>query len=203
MNEQSFSEEPGSLWRDQPLAHGISEQALHNRTLKTSSRTRSEILMTLCAALFLLMVMALRFYSISNRLLLLSAVLCAIWIGVTLIRTRGRLFGLQRGNREAGKAEPWATGVEFYRVELENRRKHLANEWLWHGPLVLACIVLVALIAASMVPLTLSRLLTAFPLLAALLLWTIFSVRQRRRQMAEVQRELDEISSLSASAPGR
>jgi hypothetical protein len=198
MNEQPLSGQAGSIWRDQPLMENISIDTLQRQTLSVSMRTRSEILVTLAAAVFLVIVLALRFYAISNRILLLGSALAATWIVVTLIRNRGRLSNSGRTADGTQAAEPWSTGLQFYRAELEGRRKHLASEWLWHGPLILACAVLIGLVAASMVPLTLARLLSVLPLLAALLIWIVFSVRQRRRQIAEIQREIEEISALTA-----
>jgi hypothetical protein len=203
MDEHSFPQEAGALWRDQPLHHStpvvITEEALQRRTDSVSARTRYETIVSLCAAVFFVAVLVLRLQSFSDRTFLLGLALCTVWIAVTLIRARGALFGVQPAAGSA--AERWATGVEFYRAELERRRKHLASSWLWHGPLAIACVLLAILVARNMAASSLARYLSVLPLLVALLFWIVIGIRQRRRQMMEIQRELEEISLLTAASP--
>ena len=55
--------------------------------------------------------------------------------------------GFAAGRHETGRAPTRvaSTGMEYYRRELERRRDHLRNAWVWHGPLLLACFMLIAI----------------------------------------------------------
>jgi hypothetical protein len=86
-----------------------------------------------------------------------------------------------------------AAGAEYYRKELERRRDHLRNPWLWHGPLFLACAVLVAILAAETCR-GYQDLRNVLPLVVLLAVWTGYGVWRRRRQARELQQEIDEMS---------
>ena len=85
-----------------------------------------------------------------------------------------------------------APGIEYYRRELERRRDHLRNGWLWHGPLFLACIMLAVTLTGRKF-LGFDRFGSALPLLAVLFLWTAYSFRRRRLLAKELQREIDDL----------
>ena len=100
--------------------------------------TRSEILMSIGAALLLVAVTALRFLQIANTLEEIGCALVVVWVAVTLYRLRGRIWRREAARPDAAAA----TGADYYRKELERRRDHLRDAWLWDGPLFLACVIL-------------------------------------------------------------
>ena len=183
-------EDPGALWRDQPpekLADDL-ERFANRRARELHSGTRSEILMSIAGALFFVAVMAWRFGSAPDRAQQLGLLAVAAWALISLYRFRRRIWG------EAPPPDALAaTSLEYYRRALEERRNHLRNAWLWHGPLVLACVVFVATLMRRTPP---GRLRNALPFVALLALWTVFAARRRLSQVKELQRELDEIGRM-------
>jgi hypothetical protein len=164
------------------------EHIVNRRTEELHSSTRSEIFMSIGAAVLLVAVMAWRFAPAYDQLQEAGFAAILVWVAISLYRFR---HGFQR--TEAGAADGVAaTGLEFYRKELERRRDHLRNEWLWHGPLVLACVLLVATMWRRN-GLGFDRLASAVPLIVVLVAWTGFGLRRRLLQARDLQREIDEI----------
>ena len=83
-------------------------------------------------------------------------------------------------------------GLAHYRKELERRRDHLRNAWLWHGPLFLACMILITILIGKEYP-AFRGLQRVLPLVLLLAAWTGFGLIRRRRQANELQQEIDEI----------
>jgi hypothetical protein len=193
MPEEKGTNEPGTLWRGQPEEKRPVDQErfMNRRTRELYSGTRTEILVSVGAALFFVAVMALRFAGAENRFLQVGFVVIVGWVLISLYRFRDRIWRKHPSSPDAVAA----TGLEYYRRELERRRDHLRSEWVWHGPLVLACLVFVAIAVGSAFP-GLGRLEGLLPLIALLAAWTLFGVRRRRRQADEIQREIEEINRL-------
>jgi hypothetical protein len=147
---------------------------------------RSEILTAVTATLFFAAVLLWRLGP--RNVAMASLALITVWVLITLLWLLRRF----RASRNDAFA---ASGLEFYRRELEQRRKHLRNAWLWHGPLLLACIAMVGVAIGTGT--AYKRLAQALPLLIALVVWTVFSVRQRRREADAIKRELDELAEAS------
>ena len=68
----------------------------------------------------------------------------------------------------------------------------LRNEWLWHGPLLLACGLLVVVLTGKGA-MVFQPLRNVLPLLALLAVWVGFGIRRRRQQAQSIQREIDEL----------
>jgi hypothetical protein len=190
MSDQHRVNDPGAIWREQPeewCAVNL-EQIVKRRTEELDSSTRSEILMSIGAALLFIGVTAWRLTPYHDRLLQVGYAAAIAWAAITVYRFRRRIW-----RRAAAPADAMAaSGVEYYRRELEQRRDHLRRAWLWHGPLLLACIVLTAILTGE----TFSGyqpLRSVLPLVALLAVWTGFGLMRRRRQAKELQREIDEI----------
>jgi hypothetical protein len=186
-------EEPkdlGAVWRNQSAEKLAVDpgQFANRRTRELYSATRSEILMSIGAALFFVAVMATRFASAQDRLQQLELPAVLIWVVISLYWFRERIF-----RRASPPAAPAAPGLEYYRKELERRRDHLRSEWLWHGPLVLACVIFAATVIGRAYP---GRLRNVLPLVVLLAAWAAFSVRRRRRQATELQREIDDLRAV-------
>jgi hypothetical protein len=179
-----------ALWRDQPdeKLPVTSPEVLTLRSRRLYAITRSEILTALSATLFFAIVLVLRFGF--DKMVAAGLALVTVWGVITLYCLRRRVWSV-RNDAFA------ASGVEFYRCELEQRRKHLMNAWLWHGPLLLACIALAG-VAIGTGTLAYKRLPQVSPLLIALVVWSGFSIRLRRREAKAIKRELDEMAD-----PGR
>jgi hypothetical protein len=194
MSEQSREKDPGMVWRGQPeekLPVNL-HQLVNRRTQELYSSTRSEIIMSVLAALFFIAVLSWRLGPDQHRLQHLGIAVTIVWILASLYRFRDRIWRKDRPGRDALAA----TGVEYYRKELERRRDHLRNEWLWHGPLFLASTILVATILGKVYPGP-ERLLSALPLIILLVGWTAAGMRRRRHQASGLQRDIDEIDRLS------
>lgn len=194
MSEEPRPKDLGAVWRNQPeekLPVNL-EQYTNRRTLELYSSTRSEIMMSIGAALFFVAVMALRFASGENRLQQLGLLAVIAWVLISLYWFRDLIW------RKAPAQDALAaTSLEYYRKELERRRDHLKNAWLWHGPLFLACMIFVATVMGKTVY---GPLRNVLPVLILLALWTGFGVRRRRRQAKELQREINDIALMQRSA---
>jgi uncharacterized BrkB/YihY/UPF0761 family membrane protein len=114
-----------------------------------------------------------------------------LWIAISLFWFRHRIWRSDSSRPEAVAA----TGLEYYRTELNRRRDHLRNEWLWHGPLALASIILIAVLTGSS-NMAFRPLGSILPLILLLVAWIGFSFWRRRLQAQELQREINEMDSL-------
>jgi divalent metal cation (Fe/Co/Zn/Cd) transporter len=186
----SETKDPGAIWRDQPeekLTVNL-EQIVNRRTEELGSSTRSEILMSVGAALLFVGVMAGRFEPIHDGLQEVGLAAVMAWVVISLYWFRRRIWWRDPSRPDAIAA----TGLEYYCKQLEQRRDHLRNAWLWHGPLFLACVILVAILFGNAFPGP-ERLRSVLPLFVLLVVWTGFGLTRRRRQARELQREIDEI----------
>ena len=192
MSDRAGPQDPGALWRDQPEERRTVdlEQILKQRTDELYSSTRSEILMSILAALLFIGVVAWRLGPAHDRLEQVGLAAAILWVIVSLYWFRYRIR-----RRPSRPDAPAAPGLEYYRAELERRRDHLKNEWLWHGPLFLACVTLVAILTGHVFS-GYQPLRNILPLLVLLAVWTAFTVSRRRRQAKELQREIDELAPL-------
>jgi hypothetical protein len=193
MSDQARGKDAGAIWRDQPeeeLAVNM-EQIVNRRTEELSSSTRSEIVMSMGAALLFVGVMVWRFAPAYERLQEVGFAAVIAWVVISLYRFRRRIWGPRPSRPDAAAA----TCLEYYRKELERRRDHLRNPWLWHGPLFLACLILIAILIRGRAFQPLRNIL---PLVVLLAVWTAFGVWRRHRQAKELQREIDEIEPGSA-----
>lgn len=187
MPEEPDAKDFGAMWRDQPeekLAVNL-EQLANRRTQELYASTRSEIMMSIGSALFFVVVMAWRFGS-EDRLQQLGFLAAVVWVLISLYRFRDWIWRRARAQDALAM-----TGLEYYRKELERRRDHLRNAWLWHGPLLLACAIFVATVIDKTAP---GRLRDVVPVFILLAVWTGFGIRRRLRQAKELQREIDDIS---------
>jgi hypothetical protein len=195
MSDRAGAKDPGAIWRNQPeeeIAVNL-EQIVNRRTKELDSSTRSEILMSIGAALLFVAVMALRIVPAHDRFLEGGLAAAAVWAVISLYLFR-RLIWRRDSTRPDATA---ATCLEYYRQELERRRDHLRNAWLWHGPLFLACLTLIAVLTGKSF-LGFDRLRSVLPLVALLAVWTGFGLTRRLRQARELQREIDEIEPRGA-----
>ena len=180
----------GIIWRHQPeeeVAVGL-EQIVNRRTKELDWSTRWEILMSICAALLFVGVVLLRVAPSRDGFLDTVLAAAGVWAILSLYLLRRQIW--RRDSLRADAAA--ATGLEYYRRELERRRDHLKNAWIWHGPLFLACLALIAIMTGKSF-LGFERLRSVTPLLALLAGWTVFGVVLRLRQARELQREIDEL----------
>ncbi len=193
MSDQTGAKDPGAIWRDQPEERRTVdlEQILKLRTEELYSSTRLEILMSIGAALLFIGVMAWRLGPAHDRLEQVGFLAAIVWVIVSLYWFRSRLR--RRRSRPDAAA---AAGLDYYRAELERRRDHLKNEWLWHGPLALACVTLAAILTGH-VFYGYQPLRNVLPLLVLLAVWIGFGFWRRQRQAKELQREIDELAPLA------
>jgi hypothetical protein len=198
MPDRTSGKDPGAIWRNQPQEkiEVRLEKIVNRRTRELKSSSRSESLASIGAALLFVVVMVWRFPPAQNRILELGLAAVVVWIVISLYRFRHRIWPRNPSPLDTVAA----TGLEYYRQELEQRRDHLRNSWLWHGPLSLACIVLIANFAGQAFP-DLARWRNVLPLVVLLVVWIAVGLGLRRRQARELQREIDENEPLGTSEP--
>lgn len=183
---------PEQLWREQPdeTAPVLSPQLQRRRARDLAVSTRSDILGSLAAAMLFVLVLALRM-DVTDLAVQLSLALPVAWTLLTLYRFRARIWP----SLQAQPADEASPSLAFYRVQLEQRRDHLRSAWIWNGPLLLACLTLVAVgFARNPLP-GIERLRTIAPFLLLLAAWVVAGIWRRRRWAAEIQREIDEIAT--------
>ena len=187
-DQRETGRDPGALWRNQPeeSKEVELEQILPSRTRELHSATLSETLVSMGAALFFVAVTIWRVGAVRDGLLWAGVALVLAWMLITVYRSRTRL-----APRRPSPDNAALSSVEYYRRELISRRDHLRNEWVWHGPLFLACVVFGLAIRKGFP--VYQRFWAIMPLLVALALWAVWGSVRRRRQAAELQREIDEI----------
>lgn len=174
--------DPGTIWRTQdaepfPIA---TERFLMGQARELDSAMRSEVLGGIAAVIFLAVVLVWRLPSqIAPRAAVLA--LSAVWLAGSIYRFRNLIWP-----RREAITEPC---LRYYREQLERRRRQLRDTWLWHGPLLLACL---ALAGIAFFP-GYARLLRAWPLILVLLLWSAYSLRRRLSQARQCQKEIEEI----------
>ena len=179
-----------AAWLNQPEEDiPVDIEHIHRRrTWELFSTTRSEIISSIGAALFFSSIVAWRFAPERDRLVLFACAGVIVWAAVTVFRFRESI------RRHEPQPDALArTGLEHYRVELLRRRDHLRSAWIWHGPLLLACILSAATLTRRIVP---GRLWDALPLFLLLAGWAVIGIKRRVRQALELQHEIDEISGV-------
>ena len=147
--------------------------------------------MSISAALFFIAVVAWRFASALDPLLQFGFIVVIVWILVSLYWFRDRIWCRDTPPKDAVAA----TSLEYYRKELERRRDHLRNEWLWNGPGLLAFMIFLVTLAGKAFAGP-TRLRNVLPLIVLLAVWTGAGFRRRWHQARELQREIDEIDRL-------
>jgi hypothetical protein len=195
MSDQPEAKDPGALWRGQPeekLAVNL-EHIVNRRTQELYSSTRSEILTSIGAALLFIGVMAWRFAPNYGPFQEVGFAAVIAWVVISVFLFRRRIW------REHSRPDAVVvTGLEYYRKELERRRDHLRNAWVWHGPLLLAFTILIAGLRGKAFS-GFQPLRNVLPLIILLVAWTGFGLWCRLRQAKELQREIDEIELPGAS----
>lgn len=190
MSDQAKGGDPGLIWRNQQPA--VNQDKVVNRRIEDLySSTRWEILLSFSAALLPIGVLAWRLEGAQQRLVEIGFTAVILWIAISLYWFRHQIWG--RGSSRPDRVA--ATGLEFYRAELEHRRDHLRNGWLWHGPLFLASIILISVMTGK-ANITFQPLRRVLPLIVLLAAWTGFGVWRRHLQANEIQREINEVEHL-------
>jgi hypothetical protein len=199
MPDESRADDLRAAWREQPEeTHPVNlNEFVNRRTHELYGSTRAEILASIGAALFFVAIMAWRLAPPLDRLRQVGFGAVIVWVLVSLWWFRRRLWRREPARPDAAAA----SGLEYYRKELEARRGHLRNAWIWHGPLVLACLTFVAGTAGKAFP-GVGRLLSALPLVLLLVVWIFFGLRRRWGLAQQIQREIDEMDRLAASERG-
>ena len=165
------------------------ERINRRRTWALFSTTRSEIISSIGAALFFAGIVAWRFAPERDRLVLFGCAGVIVWAALTVFRFRNSI------RRHTPQPDALArTGLDHYRVELLRRRDHLRSAWIWHGPLLLACILSAATLTKRIVP---GRLRDTVPVFLVLAGYAVIGIKRRVRQAAELQQEIDEIRGVS------
>jgi hypothetical protein len=193
MPEDSKTGDPGSVWRNQPDENlpVNAREVVRRRTDELSSSTRWEILMSIGAALLLVAVAAWRLQVVPGAPLEAAFAAVLVWVVTSVVAFRHCIWP-ERPLSDAMAA----SGVEHYRRELIRRRDHLRNEWLWHGPLVSAVIVFLA-VWMGRANVTFRSFSAVLPLIILLVVWTTFGIRRRWMQAKAIQDEIDELEKLA------
>jgi MFS family permease len=200
MSEQAKGRDPGLIWRDQPEEEVPVNmtQIVNRRTQELSARTRAEILTGVGSAVILIGVVAWRVEIARERLLAFALAAAIAWVIVSLYSFRRRIW-----RHDVSRPDAIAAAcLEYYRMELERRRDHLRSAWLWHGPLLLALLMLIAVLTGR-ATIAFQPLRNALPLTIMLAAWVGFGIWRRRLQARSLQREIDELLPDGESTNGR
>src|SRR5947199_6931789 len=97
MSEEARANDPGAIWRDQPEEDVVVNVSLivNRRAEELSASTRSEVLMSIGAAVLFVAVIAWRLPPVNNRLIEVGFGAAALWVAISLFRFR-RCAGRQR-----------------------------------------------------------------------------------------------------------
>ena len=184
---------PETIWRNQPMdAIAVNfERLVSRRAREFESATRLEILGSLGAALFAVAVMLSQFGAARGSIFQIILGVIVLWVVITVYRFREQIWP-----KPFAPGNIASTGIAHYRSVLERRQAHMKNAWVWHGPLILALLVLFGTLAQVVIPNT-QRLGNMLPLTLLLLLWIALGVFMRHNKSAEIQRELDELENPS------
>jgi hypothetical protein len=179
------------IWKEQPKENipVTVDHMMNRRTQQLHVSTRSEIVMSIVAALFFVAVLAWRLPPVGFALQPVGLAAATMWIVLTVFRFRQIIWG------SSSSPDTASTGLAYYRRELKIRRDHLRNAWLWHGPLLLAAVLFIANFAGRSFP-GMDRLRNAGPLFVILVLGIVIGIRRRFRQASDIQHEIDEITRL-------
>jgi hypothetical protein len=182
-----------STWKNQPEEKTPVnlQQSLSRRAYELHWSTRWEIVTSIAAALFFSAVIW-RFAVVPPYAY--GAVLA--WVAISVIWFRGRIW---TGNTARPDAIA-ANGLAHYRRELQTRRDHLRNAWIWHGPLVLACLIVASTFADRRYP-GAYGLQTLAPVALILIAWTAFRIRTRLRLARQIDEELKDLDHSNAPNP--
>lgn len=183
--------DPQTIWKQQPeeeLRVNM-EHIMNRRAEDLHASTRSEILMSVGAALFFVAIMGWRFSDARDPFQLAGFAAILVWVAVSLYWFRNQIWS--NPPRPDSIA---STGVEHYRKVLAERRDLLRQSWLWNGPLILSCLVLVGILTGNVYP-SFQPLRKVLPMMLLLAIWVTFGVIRRRRQAARLQLEIDEMKS--------
>ncbi|WP_321474564.1 hypothetical protein [uncultured Paludibaculum sp.] len=193
MPDESKEYDPQAVWKNQPeeTSAVALNQIVDRRTQTLYANTRSEIIVSITAALFFLAVLAWRLAPPLDALRQAGYAVILLWVLATVYRFRDRIWRRDQPHPSAVAAP----GIEYYRRELERRRDHLTNEWLWHGPLLLACLLFAVSFLGKSLPSS-QRMRGVLPLVLVLAVWAGLGFWRRRRQARDIQREIDEIKAL-------
>jgi hypothetical protein len=190
MRELPEAAEARAAWLSQAEERtAVDIESLHRRrTSELFSTTRSEVIGSIGAALLFAAVVAWRFAPEGDGLVLLGCAGVILWAVVTAFRFR---YAIRRHAPRPGAIA--VTGLEHYRRELLRRRDHLRSTWIWHGPLLLACMLSAAALGKRIVP---GRLWNALPFVLLLAAAAVIGIRRRLRAAADLEREIDEVKQI-------
>jgi hypothetical protein len=169
------------------------ERFVTRRTQELEANTRSEILTSIGAAVFFVAVISWRFQATMDRLPQLGVAAVGLWVAFIVYRFRAQIVRASKSSADALAV----TGVEHYRTALTRRRDHLKYTWIWHGPMILACLTLLAILIQHS---GFERLRSVLPFVGILILWVILAQTRRHRLAAGLQRDLDELEPIPPAA---
>jgi hypothetical protein len=188
--------DPGALWRSQPgeeVQVNI-DRIVKRRARELYSKTRAEIITSVSAPILFIAVVAWRFGFQNDRVVQWGFALIVTWIVISLYSMRRRI----RRRSEPSPDALAAASMDYYRLQLQERRQHLRSLWLWHGPMFLACVVFLGAVLGRVWPIY-QRMVNVLPFAALLVVWSVLNLWQRRRQARELERELEELDAFRRS----
>lgn len=199
MSEQPTPIDPAALWMKQPEERSAVTLAdmVSRRAADLSENSRAEILGSLGAAIVFVVVISWRMAPSSDRMLWVSLAVTVVWTIITAWRSRQQIW-----NREPREPTALAASVlEFYQAELVRRVQHLRSGWLWHGPLLLACLTLCQVLVGNG-GLGGPRLRGAAPVTILLVGWVAWNTTRRARQIQALQGEIRSVAAYRDSNGG-
>jgi hypothetical protein len=200
MGNDSFSNDPRTIWQNQPTEPSIMTlEKIRQKTQELRAKTRRDLLGGMALPLF---VASISGWGIAWASGTVVRAVCALAVAWSLA---GQYF-LNRGMWSATLPEDAAlsTGIESYRREVERRRYLSARFLLWSfGPMALA----IAILPVTLLSLGIRRgilpketLLNMIPFLTVVVIWIVSVFVIRMRDQRKLQREIDELNDIERAS---
>lgn len=189
MPDKDSKNDPKAAWRSQPVERiNMTPQDFEHRANRLRTETRRDMLASAAALLAILLLVWKFKFSLSAWYDVGFAV-AVIWTAISVIWFRKRIWPEQP---LAGSLS--ASGADFYRSQIRERRDHLKATWAWLGPAFLA----LGLFAIRIVNQALHEsvpLRNLAPFLALCVIWAAAVVVKRRAKLRKLDEEIRQLDA--------
>jgi hypothetical protein len=193
MQDDSFGNDPKTLWQNQPAeVSNMTLKLIRMKARELQAKTRRELFGTIAVALVAIAFSALGLTRGGGPAMRMVFVVALVWA------LAGQYFlhsGMWSSTLQPDAA--LSAGLEFCRHELERRRRIFRRVlWLSAGPLLLAIGAFTLPIVAAGIRLDHGLSAKTIPFLALLGLWLVALLYFRSQGRRELEREINELNDV-------